>query len=293
MAYDSLKTLLRKYWFCYFLCILTLLGLKYFYSRADCNALYWILAPTARWVSILSGISFERLPGAGYVNHSLRFLIAPSCSGVRFLIITFATLSFSFLHRTKSVKMGLLWIASSLCIAYPFTIFVNGVRIALSIRLPDLLSATGQTFAAAQTFASAQTFAATQTFASAQTFSGALSCVLSPKRLHTLIGIAVYFTSLLVIYRITAALLPNPADLKASPAQPSPQPRTFPYLFGRVFPPVFWYLSLTLGFPLLCRTYRCDDPAFSEYALLLLISCPLILLLSLLIRRIFRYLTGR
>lgn len=275
MAYDSLKTLLRKYWFCYFLCILTLLGLKYFYSRADCNALYWILAPTARWVSILSGISFERLPGAGYVNHSLRFLIAPSCSGVRFLIITFATLSFSFLHRTKNVKKGLLWIASSLCIAYPFTIFVNGVRIALSIRLPELLSAAGQTFTAVQTFA------------------GALSCVFSPKRLHTLIGIAVYFTSLLVIYRITAALLPNPADLKASPAQPSPQPRTFPYLFGRVFPPVFWYLSLTLGFPLLCRTYRCDDSAFSEYALLLLISCPLILLLSFLIRRIFRYLTGR
>lgn len=255
MTYYTLKHFLRKYWLCYFFCSLILFGLKLFYRQADCSALEWILAPTARWVSILTGISFEPLPGAGYVNHSLRFLIAPSCSGVRFLIITFATLSFSFLPHMGSIKKELLWIAASLGIAYPFTIFVNGIRISLSIELPVLLSQSGQEVYAAGMSA------------------GLFTTLLTPERLHTAIGITVYFTSLFLIYRITAVLLQVPSASR----------------FCRIFPPLFWYLALTLGIPLLRRAYRSDVPAFLEYALLLLAICSLILLLTALLRRLLRH----
>ena len=75
---------------------LIILGMKSYYRQADCDSLRWILGPTAGWVQLLSGIPFTYLSDAGYVNHSLRLLIAPSCSGVRFMIILFATLVFSF-----------------------------------------------------------------------------------------------------------------------------------------------------------------------------------------------------
>ena len=84
----------------YLLSLLALLCLKLFYSRAGADNLTWILTPTTGWVSILSGIPFTYAPGEGYVNHSLRFIIAPSCCGIRFLGITAAMLIFSFLHRT-------------------------------------------------------------------------------------------------------------------------------------------------------------------------------------------------
>lgn len=89
---------LRQNLFIYIMGVLLILGMKHLYSRADCDSLRWILGPTARWVEALSGIPFTYEPGMGYVNHGLRYLIAPSCSGVQFMIITAAMLIFSFSH---------------------------------------------------------------------------------------------------------------------------------------------------------------------------------------------------
>ena len=64
-----------------------MLALKLYGDRAGSEELLWILKPTAWWTSILSGCSFTYQQGAGYVNHSLRFLIAPACAGLRFWMI--------------------------------------------------------------------------------------------------------------------------------------------------------------------------------------------------------------
>ena len=167
----KIQTFIRKYWFLYLLTILITFTLKLCCKITDSDALTWILAPTTRWASILGNIPFEYLPHQGYVNHFYRFLIAPSCSGIRFMTITFLMLVFSFLYQISSMKAGYLWFAFSAVFSYCTTILVNGIRIVVSIYLPIPL---GQ--------------------------MGILNGWLNPDRLHTLIGTVIYFSSLCVIY---------------------------------------------------------------------------------------------
>ena len=76
--YTHRKNFWRTHGFTCLTGLLLLFALKLYYSRTDCDGLLWILAPTAWWIHTLSGISFEYLPHAGYVNHSFRFVIAAS-----------------------------------------------------------------------------------------------------------------------------------------------------------------------------------------------------------------------
>lgn len=179
MKFEKVKTPFFFYLPYYLISFLSLLGLKLFYSRAGADALTWILAPTAGWVSVLSGIPFTYVAGQGYVNHSLHLLIAPSCCGVQFLCITAAMLIFSFLHRTGALRMrrSAGWILGCYAFSYFFTILINGLRILLAIYIPMTLSETGVS-----------------------------ARWLTPERLHTLIGTVVYFSSLLILHR-TAALV--------------------------------------------------------------------------------------
>lgn len=155
-----------------------MVGLKCYYSQASCDGLRWMLAPVAGWVRILSGHAFTYLPGIGYVNHSLRFLIAPACCGVQFLIIAMGMLLFSFLRDMDTTYKRILWTVCSLAGAYGYTIFVNGIRITLSIVLPPLLAKTTS-----------------------------LPGWLTPERLHTIIGISTYFTCLLLLHQMAAYLI--------------------------------------------------------------------------------------
>lgn len=164
----------------YFIAASLILGIKYWYARAGSSDLEWILLPTARWAELLSGIPFEKAPQIGYINHSLRFIIAPSCSGVQFMLIAFATLCFPFLHRIGTVKKGFCLIASALAAAFLYTVAVNGFRIVLSICLPPLLMDGLRKLPCGNCF--------------------------SAEKLHTLIGTAVYFTALLLLYRGADAL---------------------------------------------------------------------------------------
>ena len=127
----------------YLIGLILILGIKYYYRHADVQDLTWILAPTARWVQILSGISFTYDMQLGYVSHSLRFIIVPSCCGVQFLLIAFATLLYSFLHRMRSIQARIGWMSFCITGAYLFTIFINGIRIVLSIYFPQLLTCNG------------------------------------------------------------------------------------------------------------------------------------------------------
>lgn len=209
MNIQRARGFLRENFIFYLAGIMVVLGIKYYYSQAECDSLWWILTPTTRWVELLSGIPFTYVSGAGYVNHSLRMLIAPSCSGVQFMIITIAMLVFSFVHivaapkdaappgdaslpkdaalsqgvssprnipaagSVRRVGRGAGWIAACVAFSWLFTVLVNGLRIIVAIYLPLYLDRVGL-----------------------------MREMLTEDRLHTMIGVIVYFTALLMLYRL-------------------------------------------------------------------------------------------
>ena len=281
--------LLRQNYISYLAGILIILGIKYYYRQADCDSLLWILAPTAWWVELLSRIPFTYISGTGYVNHSLRLLIAPSCSGVRFMTITFATFVFSFVHmiassqkssetgsvqtlyrdttEAKSFGMkvkGLCWVAVSAFLSWLFTIFVNGLRIITAIYLPLYLED-----------------------------AGLMKGMLTQDRLHTMIGVVVYFIALLTIYRLAGwfvqrAVRPASLDRErgnyvhtqdlAENYADTCEEHSLSAFIHKCAPPVFWYFVLTLGIPFLSRACREGMEEFTEFAVLVTGCCVLILL---------------
>ena len=241
----------------YLVGILVVFGIKYYYSQAECDSLLWILTPTTRWVELLSGISFTYISGTGYVNHSLRLLIAPSCSGVRFMVITIATLVFSFVHVVASPKAsaspkdatpqnlpvdgsvlrvgrGAGWIAATVVFSWLFTVLVNGLRITVAIYLPLCLER-----------------------------AGLMGGALTPDRLHTMIGVVVYFSALLTLYRLIDFLLRRKTG----------QAGQF-----RCTAPLFWYILMTLGLPLFNQAYVRGAARYKEFAVLVICCIVLILL---------------
>lgn len=174
----------KKYISLYALGLLMVLGLRGYARLAGTKELYWLLRPTAWWAGVLSKASFAYEPGVGFVNHSLRFIIAPECAGLRFLMIACLMLIWSFVHRMKCFWKGLLWTLFSLPAACAVTVFVNGIRIALAVTLPPLIKETGA-------------------------FG-----MLTLGQLHTAIGALVYFLSLLALYRIGDGISRNIAGME-------------------------------------------------------------------------------
>src|SRR5262249_42741690 len=82
---------------------------------------------------LFSGIRFVEELHAGFINRSHRILIAPACAGVNFLIIAFGAAVISGLLHIKKMALQFAWLAAALIAAYVLTIFVNAVRITISI----------------------------------------------------------------------------------------------------------------------------------------------------------------
>ncbi|MDE7132897.1 MAG: exosortase K, partial [Lachnospiraceae bacterium] len=216
----------------------------YFCRTSDSDALTWILTPTAWWVSILGGNPFEYLPHQGYVNHLWQFVIAPSCAGCRFMLITFLMLVFSF-GKSESARgpaKQWAWFGFSLVFAYVSTILVNGIRIVASIYLPVVLERK-------------------------QLMVGWLT----PDKLHTLIGTVTYFISLCVIYLLALSIHQRiferiqwesgkaveafSGDVSACAIQ-----------HRSLTAPAFWYLMVVLALPFVKRMYHHDLAGFGTYA---------------------------
>lgn len=235
----------KKYLFAiYIFGLIIILGIKYSYSKASSAELDFILAPTARWVTLISGVGFTKQADVGYINHSIRFIIAPSCSGMQFMLITFAALFFPFIHRMNSVRKGTCWLAGSFVFSYPFTIFVNGLRIMLAIYIPVY-------------------FDEWNIYAN----------WLTPERLHTIIGTVVYVTSLLALYQLASCVLKSKEN--TSPGMlgkflnnifPS---KLFIKMVYRFVPPIFCYFTIVLFIPLLHNARQNDFKEYLEYAWLI------------------------
>jgi exosortase K len=119
-------------WAVVLLCAITL---KLYYSQASANQLQWILAPTAAFVELVSGMSFEFESYAGYISRDRSFLIAPSCAGVNFLITAFLMLSVRKLLRERLQNNVWGFIPAAALIAYFVTLAANTVRIVIALQL--------------------------------------------------------------------------------------------------------------------------------------------------------------
>ena len=241
----KIYTFIKNNWIFYLTGFLALFGMKYFYSRATVNSFTWILAPTVWWVQTLSGIPFHFVPYEGYVNHTHQFVIALSCSGLQFMIITIATLLFPFVHQMNTNRKKLFWMASTFTASYILTIVVNAIRILLSIYLPGIMARHVQQKSLPGSF-------------------------LTPARLHTLIGIFVYFTSLFIIYHLAGIITRHS--------------------FHKYLPPVLFYLALVLGVPFLNGALQNSKSQFPEYALLVLAVCLTVMSFCRLIRILMKIL---
>jgi exosortase K len=110
------------------LALLAVYGLKRYYAQAQAASLGWILTPTVKLVTALTGLGFEATP-RGFQQPQVGFTIVPACAGVNFLAVAFATLALVYAAtrpRPWQMALGLLVCAP---VAYLATIAANGARI--------------------------------------------------------------------------------------------------------------------------------------------------------------------
>jgi exosortase K len=108
---------------------------KQYYRGASAGELGWILAPTARLVSALSGTRFVYEAGVGWVDRGATFVIAPACAGVNFAIAGFLALVLGWLGGMRSGRTLLARLAGAAALAYGATLVVNTLRIVIAIAL--------------------------------------------------------------------------------------------------------------------------------------------------------------
>ena len=236
----------------YMIVLLIALGLKYHYSRARIDDLGWILSPTARMVERMSNVRFEKEQDKGFVSREYRVIIAPSCSGVNFLIIAFGTAAFLGCYRLRSTRSKIVWIGSSAVTAYSLTIMVNTVRIIVSI----------------------------YTFHSDMCHGW-----MTPERLHRIEGIFIYFFFLCVFYSsIDKTIL-----LLTRRKVPEKNKRTDAHsnlirVFRDAFIPLSWYLFISIGIPFLNGASGKNSARFTEHCKVVISICMVVFLFLFLIQ---------
>lgn len=108
--------------------------LKRFYSTASAADLRFVLAPTAWLVEVAGGHRFDWTSG-GYLSAELRFLVAPACAGVNFLIVAFAALVLGFVRPARPAWQNVGILLASAAAAYATTVLANALRILMTIPL--------------------------------------------------------------------------------------------------------------------------------------------------------------
>jgi exosortase K len=194
------------------------LALKTYFNTANADALRWVLAPTCWLAGHLGSIAFVDEPGAGFISHSEHLVVGPACSGLNFLIICFAALFFSLAHRLAGARRRAAWLLGCLVLAYFATILVNATRVILAARLYQVPLEGG---------------------------------LLTPARLHRLMGTGLYGASLLGLHCV-ADRWTDAGRADGSRA--------------RWLAPLGCYLGLTLVVPLVRQPSLVGDTRFLEHA---------------------------
>lgn len=250
LKHAKYTTFIKQHLIYYLTATVTIIVLKLFSEGADADTLRFLLAPVSYLVSFICRAPFLWEPHAGYVSHDLRFLIAASCSGINFLMITVGMLLFSFYSRFSENKLlRMIWLPLSLILSYCHTILTNVVRILLAIYLPVSFEK-----------------------------QGVVPALLSHDTLHTLIGIVVYFSSLLFLYTITDRFIHKVTATYASLPAPSEQ-KTWLCTSSALFP-FLWYAGFIWGLPFVSRLLNGNFNGFGKYSLLVFGSCIVICLIS-------------
>src|SRR5439155_11427733 len=110
---------------------------KHFYREASPAELRWILAPTAKLVSIATRGNFVYEAGVGWIDRAQTFIIAPACAGLNFLLAAFLALSIGWLGVMTTGRQVAARLAAAAGLAYGATIVVNTVRIVLALQLHE------------------------------------------------------------------------------------------------------------------------------------------------------------
>lgn len=198
--------------------------LKSWYTTAGSNDLFWILAPTAWLVETVSGIDFYHLPAAGWVNQSHGVVIAPSCSGMNFLIMLLAMVTCRLILSPLSISYTLLSAAFSAMAAYCITLVVNALRIWISLLLYGL-----------------------------DIYDG----LLTPETVHRIAGISIYYLFLCFSYQAVSFMLKQTVmEDKQNSGRCSGRRVSPPAV------PLGCYLLFTLGVPVLNRAYGANPERF-------------------------------
>jgi exosortase K len=108
---------------------------KQYFREASAADLGWLLAPTAKCVSVLTGTHFVAEAGVGYIDRAVSFEIAPVCSGLQFLLAAILALAIGWLPGMVTWRAMAKRLAVAVGAAFVATIVVNTLRIAIAIRM--------------------------------------------------------------------------------------------------------------------------------------------------------------
>jgi exosortase K len=117
------------------LALLVIVAGKTYYREATAGELTWILAPTAKLVSWISGGSFVYEAGPGWVDPQIGFIIAAPCAGVNFALAAFLALGVGGAPGMVSARTLAARLAVAAALAYVATLVVNTARIAIAIAM--------------------------------------------------------------------------------------------------------------------------------------------------------------
>ena len=109
------------------------MGLKFCYSIACNDDLIWLLWPTDKIVSLITGSFSDYFPETGFHHFDLNILIEKSCSGFNFGLLCFCMLSFLLVTHAPKNRQKNLSFPANLILSYVLTVFVNASRIVVSI----------------------------------------------------------------------------------------------------------------------------------------------------------------
>jgi exosortase K len=117
------------------LALVVIVAGKTYYRDATAGELTWILAPTAKLVSWISGGQFLYEVGPGWVDPQIGFIIAAPCAGVNFALAAFLALGVGAAPGMVSLRTLTTRLAAAAALAYLATLVVNTTRIVIAIAM--------------------------------------------------------------------------------------------------------------------------------------------------------------